>query len=184
MTFPIPPPYTTDAADIKRDEAKRILSPPSFFFSQTHGLLLAAGYFKNSRLLPSARGGVAAKHRNRINGALFAQTMAAFEFCLKDFIAGIVDLTDVFDERINSASWINVDKARILAQRDVAASVGAILVHPLLGWHEPETVNDRFNSLFSTALIPDDAVQALQRLWIVRHSVAHNAGFVTPPRRL
>lgn len=105
--------------------------------------------------------------------------MSPDEFCLKDYIAQVIELTDVFDERVNTAGWISVDKSRILAQRDVAASVGAILIHPLLGWHEPDTVNERYVSLSGNAPIADDESQSLQRLWIIRHSVAHNAGFVT-----
>jgi hypothetical protein len=83
VTFPIPDKYLSEAADVARDERKRRVSPPSFFFAQTQALLLSAGYFKNDRLVTSARGGVANKHRNRIRSALFGQVMASFEFCIK-----------------------------------------------------------------------------------------------------
>jgi hypothetical protein len=179
MPFPIPERYTSEAADIARDERKRRVSPPSFFFAQTQALLLSADYFKDSRLVTSARGGVATKHRNRIRSALFGQLMASFEFCIKDFVAQVIDASDVFDDVVNRCSWINVDKSRILAQRDVAASVGAMLIHPLLGWHETDELNQRFQTLFEFQLLDKNEARTLQRLWIIRHSVAHNSGFVT-----
>jgi hypothetical protein len=179
VPFPIPDKYSSEAADVARDERKRRVSPPSFFFAQTQALLLSAGYFKNDRLVTSARGGVANKHRNRIGSALFGQVMASFEFCIKDFIAQIIDSSDVFDETVNQCKWIDVDKSRVLAQRDFAGSVGALLIHPLLGWHDTEELNQRFQALFQYQLLEKDEAQKLQRLWIIRHSVAHNGGFVT-----
>jgi hypothetical protein len=179
MPFPIPGKYSSEAADVARDERKRRVSPPSFFFAQTQALLLSAGYFKNDRLVASARGAVANKHRNRIRSALFGQVMASFEFCVKDFVAQVIDSSDVFDEAVNQCKWIDVDKSRILAQRDVAGSVGAMLIHPLLGWHDTEEMNRRFETLFQYRLLDDAEAQTLQRLWIIRHSVAHNGGFVT-----
>lgn len=179
MPFPIPSKYSSEAADVARDERKRRVSPPSFFFAQTQALFLAAGYFKNDRLLPSARGGVANKHRNRIRSALFGQVMASFEFCIKDFIAQSIDASDVFDDVVNQCNWIDVDKSRILAQRDAAASVGAMLIHPLLGWYDTDELNHRFQALFQYQLLDKEESQNLQRLWIIRHSVAHNGGFVT-----
>ncbi|MBX6386653.1 MAG: hypothetical protein IRZ07_27370 [Microbispora sp.] len=179
-TFPIPDAYASESADIQRDEEKRRASPPSFFFAQTQALKLAANYFRNSRLQPSARGGVAAKHRHRIHGALFGQVMAAFEFCLKDFIAQIIDRTDMYDDRILGCSWIGVDVSRVLARRGSTGGVGGLLIHPLLGWHNAEQVNQRYKELFDHPLLAtDEDARTLDRLWILRHSVVHNAGFVT-----
>jgi hypothetical protein len=179
VAFPIADKYTSEAADIARDERKRRVSPPSFFFAQSQALLLSAEYFRDSRLLSSAYRGAANKHRNRIRSALFGQLMASFEFCIKDFIAQVIDASDVFDERVNECSWINVDKARVLAQREGSASVGAVLVHPLIGWHDTDVLNTRFQSLFEYQLLDKEEARTLQRLWIIRHSVAHNGGFVT-----
>lgn len=177
MPFPIPNRYTSHAADIARDERKRKVSPPSFFFAQTQALWLAGGYFTNDRLVVSSHGAVADKHRNRIRSALFGQVMACFEFCIKDFIAQVIDASDVFDEGVNSCKWIEVDKSRILAARDSSSSVGAMLIHPLLGWYETDELNQRFEHLFQHRLLDKDEAQTLQRLWIIRHSVAHNGGF-------
>ena len=80
---------------------------------------------------------------------------------------------------MNKCKWIDVDKSRILAQRDVAASVGALLIHPLLGWYETDELNQRFEALFQHQLLDKEEAHTLQRLWIIRHSVAHNGGFVT-----
>ncbi len=179
VPFPIPERYASEAADIARDEAKRLASPPSFFFAQTRALLLASDYFNNHRLKAGAAGGVAAKHRNRIRSAFFGQLMAAFEFCIRDFLAQVVDASDAYDDVVNECKWIDVDKSRMLAQRDVAGSVGALLIHPLLGWHDTDQVNSRYEAFFEHQLLSKDEARDLQRLWIIRHSVAHNSGFVT-----
>jgi hypothetical protein len=105
--------------------------------------------------------------------------MAAFEFCVKDFIAQAIDSSDLYDEKVNEAKWIDVSKSRILAQRESAANVGAILIHPLLKWHDTDELNIRFETFFGSQLLDKREAQTLQRLWILRHSVAHNSGFVT-----
>lgn len=178
MAFPIPNKYESEAADIRRDEAKRLVSPPSFFFAQTQALLLSADYFKAERL-KSGYTAVARKHRNRIRSALFGQLMASFEFCIKDFVAQVIDSSDAFDDVVNECKWINIDKSHVLAQREGGGSVGAMLIHPLLGWTDTESVNERFEILFGRQLFDKTEAQHLQRLWILRHSVAHNGGFVT-----
>ena len=163
--FPIPSRYTSEAADIARDERKRVASPPSFFCAQTKGLALAAGYFVDSRLAVASHNAVAGKHRHRIHGALFGQLMAAFEYCLKDYIAQLVDATDMFDEAIENCNWISVDKSRVLAQRDASARIGAILIHPLLGWQDAREVNQRYQKLFGQELLPNKKdVETIGRL--------------------
>lgn len=179
-SFIIPEPYTSESADIKRDEDKRLRSPPSFFFAQTQALSLAARYFNDGRLRPQTMRMVAAKHRHRIHGALFGQVMAAFEFCLKDYIAQLVDKSDMYDDRIQTSDWIAIDKSRVLARRDSTGGVGGILIHPLLGWHESDKVNERYKGLFDHPIFGSrEELLNMDRLWILRHSVAHNAGFVT-----
>ncbi|HEX8987658.1 MAG TPA: hypothetical protein VF816_06830 [Rhodocyclaceae bacterium] len=178
MPFPIPDAWNRDTADAERDETKRKESPCSFFFSQGRALVLAANYFSDDRLGEQARGGVALKHRHRIHLALFGQLLAAFEYMLKDFIAKVVDTTAVFDEKIYKAKWIEVNAGNVLASRAVAATPGSILIHPTLGWHYPESVNARYQELFSHQPIGANEIASLNRLWILRHSVAHNAGFV------
>ncbi len=178
MSFPIPESYKSEAADIARDEEKRQASPPSFFFSQSWGLVLAANYFTDERLA-GGYSAVAAKHRHRIRRATFGQIMAAFEWCLKDYFAQVVDATDLFDGALESAKWIEVEKSRVLAQRAASASVGAILIHPTQGWHDTETVRQRYGTFFEMAPVSNEDVETLDRLWLLRHSVVHNAGFVT-----
>jgi hypothetical protein len=178
MSFPIPDSYKSDAADIARDEAKRQASPPSFFFSQSWGLVLAANYFTDERLA-GGYSAVAAKHRHRIRRATFGQIMAAFEWCLKDYFAQIVDATDLFDRKLEVAKWIELEKSGVLAQRAASASVGAILIHPTQGWHETETVRQRYSTFFEMSPVSNDDAETLDRLWLLRHSVVHNAGFVT-----
>jgi hypothetical protein len=175
--FPIPDIYTSEAEDIERDEIKRRNSPPSFFFARSRGVVLAATYFNDDRLTGSP--GTAAKHRHRIQYAAFGQLMASFEWCIKDFVAQLVDATDLFDEKVSEAKWIQVEKSGVLASREVSASAGAILIHPTQGWHDPAKVNERYSSFFGRALLENDETEALERLWLLRHSVAHNAGYVT-----
>jgi hypothetical protein len=47
-----------------------------------------------------------------------------------------------------------------------------------MGWHYPEEVNKRFASLFQASPIEMSEFTNLEKLWILRHSVAHNAGYV------
>jgi hypothetical protein len=179
MVFPIPDAYAATAADMVRDQTKRTASPPSFFFGQAWGIKLAAGYFTDDRLATGSRSAVATKHRQRIQNAAFGQLMASFEYCVKDFIAQVLDATDLFDQAVEQSKWIEVTKSRILSQREGRTSIGSVLIHPLLGWHDGETVNARYEALFSKPLIKADQLETLERLWILRHSVAHNAGLVT-----
>jgi hypothetical protein len=178
MPFPVPEPWTRDSADVRRDESKRKESPCSFFFSQGQSLVLAADYFSDERLNENARGGVALKHRHRIHLSLFGQLMASFEYLLKDFVAKAIDLTAVLDSKVQKAKWVEVDAAKVLAYRLAATTPGAMLVHSTLGWHSPSTVNSRYQELFARQPISIAELPTLERLWVLRHSVAHNAGFV------
>ena len=179
MAFPEPETWNRETADISRENAKRKHSPCSFFFSHGWSLCLAAKYFHNGRLAASARGGVALKHRHKIQLALFGQLMASFEYMLKDFVAQAIDATDTFDQKIKKQEWLNISTDRVLSQRVAQSSIGAMLVHPTLGWHVPETVNERYSALFNTKPIDGTEIKTLSTLWVLRHSVAHNAGFVT-----
>ncbi len=172
-----------DAADLRREEDKRKSSPSSFFFSQGRALVLASQYFVDDRLAPGARGGVAAKHRHRIHLALLGQLMASLEYLLKDFIARVVDLIPTYDDRIREAKWITttIDAERVLSARTAPTSPGALLLHATLGWHEPEEVIKRYSGLFQRAPIETAEIEPLKALWVLRHSVAHNAGFVAGP---
>lgn len=175
----LPGEWTANSTDAARDDAKRTASPSSFFYSQGRSLVLAAQYFRDDRLTESARSGVAKKHRHRIHLALYGQLMASFEYLLKDFVARAIDVTDLYDERLKKAKWVDVDVARVLGSRITTMSVGAMLIHPTLGWHHPEQVNARYEGLFQYRPIQEGEVEYLNRLWILRHTVAHNAGFLT-----
>lgn len=105
--------------------------------------------------------------------------MASFEWCLKDFVAQLVDATDLFDDKVDEAKWIQVEKSGVLASREVSTSAGAVLIHPTQGWHDPSNVNNRYTHFFGRALLDKKQSAALERLWLLRHSVAHNAGYVT-----
>lgn len=174
-----PKKWTSDATDVAREERKRELSPSSFFYSQGQALVLAARYFRNDRLVPTARGGVAQKHKHRIHLALFGQMMAALEFLFKDFVASVVDLVPTFDDVVLQAKWLDVDAKQVLSLRSASSTAGSVLLHSTLGWHDAETVNKRYSALFQKAPIENSEIPDLDRLWLLRHSVAHNAGFVT-----
>lgn len=176
--FPIPNPRNRDTSDQQRDEEKRNRSPGSFFFSQGKNIVLSAKYFSDDRLIESARGGVASKHRHRMQMALFGQLMAAFEFFLKDFVTYVIDSTQILDEKLIKEDWLKIDVERILANRSRMASVGSTLVHSTLGWHSPQMVNQRYYKLFGRRVFSNQQVEQLEQLWILRHSVAHNAGTV------
>jgi len=178
MLIGAPPVWQRDTKDWKRDEEKRASSPCSFFYSQGRALVLAAEYFNDSRV-KGGYSGVAAKHRHRIHLALYGQLMAAFEYMLKDFVATVIDATDLWDEALRLQNWIRVDTERLLAHRQAEATVGAMLLHPTQGWHDPREVNRRYKILFQHEPIESVEVSSLERLWLLRHSVAHNAGLVT-----
>jgi hypothetical protein len=179
MAFPDVEAWNQETADIARENKKREASPCSFFCSQGRSICLSAEYFVDSRLSQEARGGVAGKHRHKIQLALFGQLMAAFEYMLKDFFAKTLDATNILDDKIKGAEWLRITTEHLLMQRIVQASIGSTLVHPTMGWHSPEIVNSRFNTFFGNKPISGDQLATLSKLWILRHSVAHNAGFVT-----
>ncbi|WP_146205021.1 hypothetical protein [Meridianimarinicoccus roseus] len=178
MSFPIPSRRNRDTVDVERDERKRQKSPGSFFYSQGKGQVLAACYFSDERLAESARGGIALKHRHRIHLALFGQLMASFEYFLKDFVAKAVDATTLLDEKIKKEKWLEINVDRVLANRSGMATIGSTLVHSTLGWHSPAQVNARYCSLFNRNAFGAREVETLEKLWILRHSVAHNAGMI------
>jgi hypothetical protein len=178
VPFPLPQSWEHDTADVRRDEQKRIASPCSFFFSQGQSLVLAAKYFSDDKLTDQAKRGVATKHRHRISLAMYGQLLASFEYMLKDFIARVLDSVTSYDDEIRKAKWIEVDTSRVLALRHGAATPGALLIHPTLGWHYPEEVNRRFAALFQASPIDTAEIETLEKLWVLRHSVAHNAGYV------
>jgi hypothetical protein len=178
VPFPVPDSYSSSASDIAREESKRTASPPSFFFSRSRSQVLAATYFTDERLA-GGYSAVAAKHRQRIQSATFGQMMAAFEWCIKDYFAQVIDATDLFDDRVESAKWILLEKSRVLAQREATGSIGAILIHPTQGWHDTANLQGRYSEFFAASPLSNAEADTLERLWILRHSVAHNAGFVT-----
>lgn len=177
----LPQAWTAFTADTERDEKKRVASPASFFFCQGQAICLAASYFKGDRLVATARGGVARKHRLRIDLALFGQLMASFEYMLKDFIARVLDLTDIYDEKVKGAAWVEINVERVLAIRTANMSAGAMLIHPTMRWHDPDATNNRYGYFFGDSLLKPGEIEQLNLLWILRHSVAHNAGYVTAP---
>lgn len=179
MAFPTPPTWNLDTAQSTRDEGKRSVSPASAFFAQTRALSLAAAYFSDKRLVDSAKGGVAGKHRHRMQLALFGQLMATFEFLLKDFIARAIDVDPRLDEKVSKAKWISVDVAKLLTHRNTSPSIGSLLVHPTIGWHTIETTNQRYQEFFQQTPVSNAEQPTLSKLWILRHTVAHNAGWVT-----
>ena len=140
--------------------------------------MLAATYFTDARLA-GGYSAVAAKHRHRIQSAAFGQMMASFEWCVKDFFAQVIDATDLYDDKVEAAKWILLEKSRVLAQREATASIGAILIHPTQGWHDTSTLQARYSEFFAASPLSNAEADTLERLWILRHSVAHNAGFVT-----
>ncbi|KEZ65531.1 hypothetical protein C5I_0135880 [Pseudomonas syringae pv. syringae FF5] len=105
--------------------------------------------------------------------------MAAFEYMLKDFIASSIDASNVFDDKLKSQAWLSISTERVLSQRVAQTTIGSMLVHPTLGWHSPETVNERYKAIFNVTPFDGEDLKKISILWILRHSVAHNAGFVT-----
>lgn len=176
MPFPVPSASGAESADARRDEEKRRRSPPSSFYAQSQAILTAIRYFEP---LDSGYAGTAQKHRNRTRSALLVQLMAAFEFTMKDFIAQTIDATHVYDEAARGWDWLKIDVPTVMSTREGFTRLGAVLIHPLGGWQTPETMNSRYMQVYGRRPIAGVEVSQLRDLWIVRHSIAHNAGFVT-----
>lgn len=183
MTFPVPDRNTSESADSQRDERKRLASPPSSFFAQSQAILNSVDYFEP---LNSGYEGTARKHRNRTRSSLFVQLMAAFEFTMKDFIAQTLDTTHIYDDAAKTWDWLSIDVPTVMSTREGFTRLGAVLIHPLVGWQTPETLNSRYLDVYKCQPVAKDEIQALRDLWIIRHSIAHNGGVVTEPdaRRL
>lgn len=90
--------------------------------------------------------------------------MASFEYLLKDFVAKVIDVTDICDEAIRKTRWIDIDASRILASRTVATTPGSILIHPTTGWHTSDTINKRYSELFERQPINTSEQRNLERL--------------------
>jgi hypothetical protein len=176
MAFPIPIANTSESQDSQRDERKRQSSPPSSFFAQSQAILTSVNYIEP---LHSGYVGAAAKHKNRTRSALLVQMMSAFEFAMKDFIAQTLDATHLYDDVAKEWKWLLIDIPSVMSSRDSLGRVGAILIHPLLGWQTPETMNSRYQDVYGRQPIAKNELQQLRDLWIIRHSIAHNGGFVT-----
>lgn len=183
MSFPVPSTSSLESSDAHRDEKKRQESPPSSFYAQSQAILTGVRYLDP---LDSGYGGAARKHKTRAWRALLVQLMAAFEFTMKDFIAQTLDLTHIYDDEVRKWEWLKLDLTAVLGTRDGSGNLGAVLIHPLLGWQTPETMNKRYSDVFQREPIASDELPALRDLWIVRHSIAHNGGVITRPdaRRL
>lgn len=104
--------------------------------------------------------------------------MASFEYFLKDFVAKAIDATTNLDEKVRKEKWLDIDVDRVLANRSGMATVGSTLVHSTLGWHSPAQVNERYTRLFCRNAFTASEVEVLEKLWVLRHSVAHNAGMI------
>jgi hypothetical protein len=183
MSFPVPDAYSADSADAQRDERKRQASPPSSFYAQSQAILTAVRYMDP---LHSGYAGAAGKHKVRMWSAIFAQLMATFEFTMKDFLAQTLDATHIYDDHAKGWSWLRIDVPTVMATREGSGRLGAVLIHPLLGWQTPETLNTRYRDVYKREPVAAHELRTLRDLWIVRHSVAHNGGIVTGPdaRRL
>ncbi len=183
MQFPVPAASSRDTDQVKRDEEKRATSPCSFFFAQSQALLKAVEYLNNDANYSGGYKGVLRKHLDRANLALFAQLMAAFEYLLKDFIARAIDCTDLFDDalrkRAKKREWPTPDIDSVLSQRYGANTPGRLLVHGTLGWYDHDEVNQRYNLIFGNDLYEDGQRSTMARLWQIRHSISHNAGYCT-----
>src|SRR5207244_1810167 len=128
---------------------KREESPPSSFYAQSRGIWLAAEYFEHR----GGYAGVASKHRLRIRSALLAQLMSSYEFAVKDFLAQVLDATHIFDDRVKDWDWINVDVSAVLQTREGLGRIGAVLIHPTLGWQAPKDINHRYQDVFGKPLV-------------------------------
>jgi len=169
-----------DTADLRREEQTREASPASFFFSQGQALVLAAKYFTDARLVKGARGGVARKHRHRMQLALYGQLLASLEYLFKDFIAALLtrfQLSTSGSGPPGGSPSTQTEFSPVALPLPVQARCS--FIRRLDGTSPRPLINERYKHLFQREPVEASEVGPLKRLWILRHSVAHNAGFIT-----
>jgi hypothetical protein len=71
----------------------------------------------------------------------------------EDFFAQVIDATDLYDDMVEAAKWIQLEKSRVLAQREATASIGAILIHPTQGWHDTSNLQSRYTEFLRVEAI-------------------------------
>lgn len=93
-------------------------------------------------------------------------------------MAKAIDSTSNLDEKLQGQNWLKINVERVLANRSGVATVGSTLVHSTGSWHSQAEVNKRYQHLFQRRPFSASQVEDLEKLWILRHSVAHNAGMI------
>lgn len=180
MPFPVPETFEISTKTQRRDDEKRELSPPSFLLVNLRSINVTARYLDDK--IQDGYAGTKKNHVRTINAALLAQMLAAFEWCIKDYVAKIVTTTDAFDGDLIKQAWIKPRTESVLAARSEGGTIGAGLIHPIVGWHNIKKTNEFFRVLFGDKLVSDPQdEEKLSTLWMIRHSLAHNAGIVTHP---
>lgn len=149
-------------------------SPGSFFKARARDLVLAADY-ANERLPANAYGTTSRRHYHTVCGATYAVLLSSFELSVKSLYACIIETTSRYDERLKGDKKLTIRPELILANREVAGA-GDVFASQWNAWQAPSEVNDRFRSLMEIDPLDNAAVADLEKLWQVRHVIAHSSG--------
>jgi len=117
--------------------------------------------------------------------------MGHFETYQRHLFAGIFDRTIYlkdFDtqkmvKRLESDHSISVSLAGLASFRGGnLSSIGIVAADNLFGWHDPEKVNEFFESFgLKRQVFSNSAIRKLRVLWQLRHSIVHTGGTLTLP---
>lgn len=149
-------------------------SPGSFFKARARDLVLAAGY-ANDRLPGNAYGGTSQRHYHTVCGATYAVLLSSFELTIKSLYARSIDCTGRYDDRLKGDTKLTIKPELILANRDVTGA-GDVFASQWNAWQAPTEVNQRFCKLIEINPLDNTAVAALEKLWQIRHVIAHSSG--------
>ncbi|MGD9695100.1 MAG: hypothetical protein AB7V42_05510 [Thermoleophilia bacterium] len=149
-------------------------SPGSFFKARARDLVLAADY-ANKRLPENAYGGTSRRHYHTVCGATYTVLLSSFELSLKSLYARIIDRTSRYDDRLKDDKSLSIKPELILANREVTGA-GDVFASQWNAWQAPDEVNRRFRTLMQVDPLDKAAVPDLEKLWQLRHVVAHSSG--------
>lgn len=169
-------PETSDGAAQREQRLSDKLerSPGSFFKARARDLVLGASY-ANERLPANAYGATSRRHFHTVCGATYAVLLSSFELSLKSLYARIIDRTGRYDDMLKGDKGLTIKPELILANRDVAGA-GDVFASQWNAWQSPTEVNKRFRNLIAVDPLDNAAVADLEKLWQIRHVIAHSSG--------
>jgi hypothetical protein len=143
-----------------------------------------SGYKSIDKLPPEAQNVI-----RRLSASAFVAMMGHFETFQRSFVSDLFEATrfirnlnvEILMKRILGESKDNgiriVDMA---AYRGQTASIGRLLVDNIVGWHNPQRVNEIVKAMLEkTEFYSNADIEYLNCLWQIRHAITHTGGWLT-----